>query len=323
MTDWAPPAWAKDVLAEPGGVGVARLDGNRIRGASGAEIGFVDHGILRFGVSADDPSIKFYQSVGGANFHDRSKVGYAMTTLDTPIYAAYLKLIRPAKSGALVADIGGGDGRNATPWLAETDARVVVVDPIFDGLSRFRQRLEAEHPQWHDRVLLVEGDARRLPLRSEAFDAVQSIEALAYLNEEYAAGLQECRRVMQAAAHFLVSDRDYESGLLLQLLYFSGVSGMLKQVGNRDLWDGAPDNLVRSRCFTREELVAMAESCNLHVLEQHGISSLSLVLSYLRGLGKLGGPEDEKHLPAVHRLLSELGGSGRMMRAHTLVCRRA
>jgi SAM-dependent methyltransferase len=323
MTEWAPPAWAKDVLAEPGGMAAAGLSGSRILSESGREIGIVDHGILRFGVSADDPSIKFYQSVGGANFHDRSKVGYAMTTLDTPIYAGYLKLIRPAKSGALIADIGGGDGRNAMPWLAETDARVVVVDPIFDGLSRFRQRLDTEHPQWRDRVLLIEGDARRLPLKSETFDAVQSIEALAYLNEEYNAGMMECRRVMHRAAHFLVSDRDYESGLLLQLLYFSGVAGMLKQIGTRDLWDGAPNNLVRSRCFTREELVAMAESCNLHVLEQHGISSMSLILSYLRGLGKLGGPEDEKHLPQVHKLLAELGRQGRMMRSHTLVCRRA
>jgi len=323
MTEWAPPLWAKDVLAEPGGMAEASLSANRIFDHAGGQIGFVDHGILRFGVSADDPSIKFYQSVGGANFHDRSKVGYAMTTLDTPIYANYLKLIRPARAGALIADIGGGDGRNAMPWLAETDARVVVVDPIFDGLSRFRQRLEAEHPQWQDRVLLIEGDARRLPLKSDIFDAVQSIEALAYLNEEYAAGMRECRRLMEASAHFLVSDRDYEGGLLLQLLYFSGVEGLLKQVGNRDLWDGAPDNLVRSRCFTREELVEMAESCNLHVLEQHGISSLSLILSYLRGSGKLGGPADEKHLPKVHKLLEELGSNGRMMRSHTLVCRRA
>lgn len=323
MTETAVPLWIKDVLAEPGGTAAAGISGNRILSKAGAEIGVVDQGILRFGVSANDPSIQFYQKVGGANFHDRSKVGYAMTTLDTPIYADYLKLIRPAKTGALVADIGGGDGRNAMPWLHETDARVVVVDPIFDGLYRFRKRLEAEHPHWLDRVLLIEGDARRLPLKSGIFDAVQSIEALAYLNDDYDAGMTECGRLMSESAHFLVSDRDYESGLLLQLLYFSGVAGMLKQAGNRDLWDGSPDNMVRSRCFTREELVEMAEACGLHVLEQHGISSLSLILSYLRGLGKLGGPEDEKHLPDVHKLLSELGGNGRMMRSHTLVCRKA
>lgn len=323
MTAWVEPDWARDVLSVPGGAAPATIAGDRILTGAGEAIGYVDSGVLRFGVRSDDPSIRFYQKVGGANFHDRSKVGYAMTTLDTPVYADYLKLIRPAKGGALVADIGGGDGRNATPWLVETDARVVVVDPIFDGLYRFRQRLEADHPQWLDRVLLIEGDARRIPLQSGVFDAVQSIEALAYLNEDYAAGLKECRRILADAAHLLVSDRDHEGGLLLQLLYFDGVAGMLKQVGNRDLWDGAPDNMVRSRCFTREELVEMAEACGLHVLEQLGISSMSLILSYLRGVGKVGVAEDERLLPEVHALLKELGRNGRMMRSHTLVCRKA
>lgn len=322
MAAWIEPLWAKDVLAAPGGEASASISGDRILSAAGESIGYVDSGVLRFGVRSDDPSIRWYQTVGGANFHDRSKVGYAMTTLDTPIYAGYTKLIRPSRVGALVADIGGGDGRNTMPWLHETDARIVVVDPIFDGLHRFRQRLEADHPQWLDRVLLIEGDARRVPLKGGAFDAVQSIEALAYLNEDYAAGLKECRRLMEASAHLLVSDRDYEGGLLLQLLYFDGIAGMLKQVGNRDLWDGSADNMVRSRCFTREELVDMAEGCGLHVLEQHGISSLSLILSYLRGVGKLGGAEDEPHLPEVHKLLAWLGDHGRMMRSHTLVCRK-
>jgi hypothetical protein len=49
---------------------------------------------------------------------------------------------------------------------------------------------------------------------------------------------------------------------------------------------------------------------------------MSLILSYLRGVGKLGGPEDEPHLAEVHKLLAELGRSGRMMRSNTLVCRK-
>jgi ubiquinone/menaquinone biosynthesis C-methylase UbiE len=322
MTAWIEPLWTKDVLAAPGGA-AASVSGDRILSAAGEPVGYIDSGVLRFGARSDDPSIRWYQKVGGANFHDRSKVGYAMTTLDTPIYAGYTKLIRPSRAGALVADVGGGDGRNAMPWLNETDARIVIVDPIFDGLLRLRQRLETEHPQWLDRVLLIEGDARRIPLRSGVFDAVQSIEALAYLNEDYAAGLKECRRIMEGTAHLLVSDRDYEGGLLLQLLYFDGVAGMLKQVGKREIWDGSADNMVRSRCFTREELVEMAESCGLHVLEQHGISSMSLILSYLRGAGKLGGAGDEPHLHEVHKLLAWLGQNGRMMRSNTLVCRKA
>jgi SAM-dependent methyltransferase len=321
MTVWNGPTWSNDVLATPGGDAVAMIAGDNIVSQDGTVIGHVDTGVLRFGFPSDDASVRFYKSVGGANFQGRSKVGYAMGTLDTPVYAEYLTLIRPTRVSALVADVGGGDGRNVMPWLAETDARIVVVDPIVDGLLRFRRQLETEHPQWLDRVLLIEGDARKLPLRSAAFDAVQSVEALAYLNEDYAVGLRECRRLMRQAAHLLVADRDYEGALMLQLLYFNGVAGMLKQAGGTSMWDGVPDNLVRSRCFTREELVEMAEICGLHVLEQHGISSLSLVMSYLRSEGKLGGSEDEPLLPEVHALLKQLGRDGRMMRSHVLVCR--
>jgi SAM-dependent methyltransferase len=319
----AEPLWAKDVLAVPGGEMPVQISDGNILSARGDRIGSVDSGVLRFGMRPDDPSIRFYQKVGGADFHERSKVGYAMTTLDTPVYAGYLKRIRPEADSALVADIGGGDGRNAMPWLAETTARIVVVDPIAEGLLRFRHRLAQEHPEWLDRVLLIEGDARSLPLRNGAFDAVQSIEALYYLNEDYEVGLKQCRRLLKDGAKLLISDRDYEGGLLLQLLYFSGVAGMLKQSKSREVWDGSADNMVRSRCFTREELVETAESCGLHVLEQLGISSMSLVLSYLRGLGKVGDAEDEALLPEVHALLQELGRTGRMTRAHTLICRKA
>jgi hypothetical protein len=313
--------WCDDLLAEPGGGAAARLSGDSIVTGDGKTIGHVQGGILRFGVPAEDPSIEFYKAIGGANFHDRAKVGYAMTTLDTPVYHDYLKLIRPKQPGAILADIGGGDGRNAVPWLAETDARVVVVDPIVDGLVRFRARLESEHPDWLDRVLLIEADARRIPLKGGSCDAVQAVEALCFLNEEYEMGMRECRRLMSGAAHLLVAERDYESGLIVQLLYGDGVAGMLRYAKTNDFWDGPADHLVRSRCFTREQLAEIVERCGLHVVDQCGISSFSMIMSYLRGQGRLGGPEDEPLLPEVHALLKQFGRDGRMMRSHVLVCR--
>lgn len=317
------PLWRNEILAEPGTGAPATVAGDQVVTADGRRIGHVQAGIVRFGVPAEDPSIEFYKSIGGADFHERSKVGYAMTTLDTPVYHDYLKRIRPAHPDAIIADIGGGDGRNAMPWLAETTARVVVIDPIADGLIRFRARLESEHPEWLDRVLLIEADSRRLPLRNASCAAVQAVEALAFLNEEYDTGIRECRRVMQDKAHLLVAERDYESGLIVQLLYVDGIAGMLKHSKTGDFWDGPAGNLVRSASFTREELVEIVERCGLHVLEQCGISFFSMIISYLRGQGRLGGPEDEPLLPEVHALLKELGRDGRMMRSHVLVCRKA
>jgi SAM-dependent methyltransferase len=314
--------WCNGILAEPGGSAPATVEGDSIM-AGGKRIGQVQSGILRFGVPEEDPSIEFYKAIGGANFHDRAKVGYAMTTLDTPVYHDYLKLIRPTRTQPILADIGGGDGRNAVPWLAETDARVVVIDPIVEGLLRFRARLESEHPQWLDRVLLVEADARRIPLRSGSCDAVQAVEALCFLNEDYEVGMRECRRLMSGGAHLLVAERDYESGLIVQLLYGEGVKGMLRHAKTNDFWDGPPDRQVRSRSFTREQLVENVERCGLHVLDQCGVSSFSMIMSYLRGQGRLGGPEDEPLLAQVHDLLKRLGRDGRMMRSHVLICRAA
>jgi hypothetical protein len=80
---------------------------------------------------------------------------------------------------------------------------------------------------------------------------------------------------------------------------------------------------VRSRAFTREQLVEIVERCGLHVLDQAGISSFSMIMSYLRGQGRLGGPEDEPLLPEVHAFLKRRGRDGRMMRSHVLICRAA
>jgi ubiquinone/menaquinone biosynthesis C-methylase UbiE len=320
MNEHGVPDWSGFVIAAPGGGQDARLSGRDILSGSGKSLGRVDEGILRFGVKANDPSIEFYKTAGGADFHARSKVGYAMTSLDTPVYHAYLDRIAPDTSDGIIVDIGGGDGRNAMPWLHK-GYRVILVDPIFDALLRFRRRLEADQAELLHRILLIEGDARQLPLLAGACRVAQSIEALAYLNEEYEFGIKECLRVMADDARLLIADRDYEGGLLMRLFYFGGIAGMLKYAGTRDIWDGSPDNLVRSRCFTVEEYRAMAESSGLEIVEESGISSMSLVLAHLRSLGKIG-PEEDAHLPQVHALLKELAGSGRMRRSHVLICRK-
>ena len=72
-----------------------------------------------------------------------------MTTLDTPVHRAYLDRIRPdARPDAVIADIGGGDGRNAVPWLEAGFHRIIVVDPIASALMRLRQRIAASNPEW-------------------------------------------------------------------------------------------------------------------------------------------------------------------------------
>jgi ubiquinone/menaquinone biosynthesis C-methylase UbiE len=315
------PGWASDVLAAPGTSHYLRIQADRLIDPAGKTVGTVGEGVVRFPVATADASISFYREADGAHFHERADVAYAMTSLDAHVYHGYLERIRPPDPAALIVDVGGGDGRNATPWLRWGFQRVVVVDAAGAALERLRGRIAARNPEWLSRVLLIEADARALPLRDGCADRVQSIEALAYLNDDYAAGLRECRRVMARDARLLVADRDYEAGLLTRLFYGGGIRGMLEQAGRRTIVDGNATGSVRSRCFTAGELAVLVEQSGLRIVSQAGISALSLILGHERAAGRLA-PEDESHLPAMHALLRDLGRDGALRRSHVVVAAR-
>ncbi|PYR68346.1 MAG: hypothetical protein DMF88_09540 [Acidobacteria bacterium] len=280
------------------------------------------NGVLRAALPGNDPAITFYRDAGGAHFQERSRVGYAMTTLDTSVYHGYLAGIRPADLNAVIVDVGGGDGRNALPWLEWGYRRLVVIDPAGAALERLRAAIAGRDPQWLDRVLLIEADARTLPLRSNVAARIFAIEALAYLNEDYGCGVRECARAMAADGRVLLADRDYEGALLTRLFYGGGIAGMLAQGDTRDVVDGNADCSVRSRCFTFDELTREIEHAGLRIVASYGVSAMSLVLGYLRNTGRIT-PEDDSRLPEVHRLLAALGREGAMRRSHVIIAEHA
>ncbi len=83
-----------------------------------------------------------------------------MSSLDTPIYHARIDDVLPADRDAIIVDVGGGDGRNAGHCLNRGCRRVIVVDAVAEALMRFRQRVAEHNPDWLDRLLLIEADAR-------------------------------------------------------------------------------------------------------------------------------------------------------------------
>jgi ubiquinone/menaquinone biosynthesis C-methylase UbiE len=302
------PSWASEVLAAPPDT--------------------IEAGIAVFAVAAADPSIAFYQAVDGAHFHERSSVAFAMTTLDTVVYHGYLDEWRGRAPepdqpdlDQVVVDIGGGDGRNAWPWLRWGYRRVVVVDPVRAALGRFRDRVAQENPDWLDRLLLIQGDARRLPLRSGCAGRVQAIESLYYLNEDYEIGLAEAVRLLGAGGSLLLSERDYEATLLVRLLYFGGLAGLLDQADGRDAFDGDDRQMVRTRTFTADEIAATVERHGLRIRSQRGVSALSFLLGYLRNHGGLTA-SDQFRLADTHRLLHRLGRDGRFLRCHVVIADR-
>jgi ubiquinone/menaquinone biosynthesis C-methylase UbiE len=286
--------------------------------AGNRSVGGIDNGILRFQMVSADPSIEYYRTIGGAHFHERSAVPFAMTSLDTPVYHDYLREFAPDSHDSLVIDVGGGDGRNAVPWLKDGFKRVVVIDATAAALFRFRARILAENPEWLERIVLIECDARALPLANDTADRVLAIESLYYLNEEYELGLAECYRVMRPQARLLLADRTYEGALLTQLLYYGGVDGMLETADRREMWDGENQHRVRTRCFSREELHAILAAQGFEIIDWGGISAFSLVLSFLSKLDRLG-PYTEAQLAAVRQLLISLGRSGCSRRCHVVI----
>ena len=315
------PPWALEILALPGTETAPAFERGLLLGSEGQVGGTVDRGIARFPIPEVDSSIDFYRGIGGARFHERSAVPYATSALDTEIYHGYLAELRPENVEAVIVDVGGGDGRNTLPWLRWGFRRVVMIDAAYAALARFRDRIAAEQREWLDRLLLIEADIRRIPLRSGCAVRVQAIEALAYLNEDYAEGLRQCARLLADGGRLVVADRDYEAGLLTRLFYSGGVRGMLEQADKHTIWDGNAESVVHSRCFTADEFAAMMQNNGLLILSHRGVSALSLVLGHEWATKRLV-TGDVAHLSQVHALLRKLGATGQMRRSHVIVAQR-
>jgi SAM-dependent methyltransferase len=310
------PLWAFDILRCPTTGNPLRLDQNRLLRSDHSQAALIEKGVVRFAIASPDPSITFYSEAGGARFHERAIEPFAMSALDTSVYHAHLNELCPREMDQPIVDVGGGDGRNAKFLLERGHQRVILVDAVAAALMRFRDRLEQKQPELLDSILFIEADARHLPIADNTARSVISIETLCYLNEDYELGLAECVRILQAGGVLIVSDRDYEGGLVLRLIYH-GISGLLQSYGNRSLWDGRADALVRSRTFTEQELTNLIKSHGLQVKSVRGMSLLPLVFGWLRGRNLIQADECDK-LPAIRALLAELALNGRMRRCHVV-----
>jgi ubiquinone/menaquinone biosynthesis C-methylase UbiE len=316
-TDYDLPSWAWSELVAPDGDHPIRQRDGLLIGESSKPIARIDNGVIRFTLEPNG-TIEYYRSIGGAHFYERSGVPYAMSALDTPVYRSYLERVAPLNREALVVDIGGGDGRNAFPWLEWGYKRVVLVDPVAAALWRFRERVAAHDRAWLERILLIECDARALPLRTASAELLLAIESLYYLNEDYELGIRECKRIMSSPGCLLLSDRDYEGALLTRLLYYGGIPALLEMAGSREMWDGEGASRLRSRCFTQAEMIGAVQREGLQVIEAHGISLFSLIISFLSKQNPNAVPADAP-LEKLNDLLRMLGLGGSARRCNVLI----
>jgi SAM-dependent methyltransferase len=315
------PQWARDILACPRCRAPLCHAGRTFRCARCGTVGRWDNGLARFDIATHDPAIAWYESIGGTRFHERMQIAYTMSALDAPVYHSFLERVRPGRQDSVIVDLGAGDGRNTLPWLAWGCQRVIAVDAVPASLARLRAHVCERRAQWLHNVLLIQADARRLPLVTGSVACTTAIETLYYLNEDYAAGLAECRRILDSDGRLLTAERSWEGALLTHLLY-GGVAAFCQLAAGRDVWDGEPGHPVRSRSFTEAELRAALEKSGFVILESAGAPVFSVVLGYLRGQGEIGAGDDI-YRPQVDECLRALARHGTMRKAHVMIARPA
>ncbi|MDO8446234.1 MAG: methyltransferase domain-containing protein [Deltaproteobacteria bacterium] len=317
---WPIPDWAMDMLACPTCKGNLSTNIERFLCPKCGQVGIWKDGILRFSINEADPSISWYTAKNGTQFQERAKLPFTMSSLDTLVYHSYLERIKPANTDSVIVDVGAGDGRNTEPWLRWGYKHIVAIDPVLSSLKRFQSLMYGSHPEWIAQCLLIQGEARHIPIASQKADLVFAIESLYYLSENYELGLAECGRVIKNGGLFLTSERAWEGALLSQLLY-GGVQNMIMLHHDRYMLEGLLDNRVRLRTFTEDELLSIIKDAGLVSVEIKGISVLSVVLGYLRGQGKIS-IEDEKYIPEVINLLQDLMDKNTTRRTHIVLARK-
>jgi SAM-dependent methyltransferase len=124
------------------------------------------------------------------------------------IIAQLLKRITSSKPVATpldLLDLGCGTGANL-PMLREAVGRDGAVTGL--DFSPLALQFARTHPASQG-VLLLQGDAQRLPFPDASFDVVTMLDVLEHLPDDVCA-LQEVRRVLRPGGHFVFSVPAYQ-----------------------------------------------------------------------------------------------------------------
>jgi ubiquinone/menaquinone biosynthesis C-methylase UbiE len=311
------PCWALDILACPVCHGTLEIIKDDFYCKKCNKVGSWKQGIAWFTVSDNDSSILWYDAKGGTDFQQRTKIHFTMSSLDAVSYHDLLFQYKPISKFSFIADVGSGDGRNTLPWVRDGYNRIIAIDPIADSLKNLRIAALSCHDDASNNLLLIRADARFLPLKDQAIDLALAIESLAYLNDDYQHGLNQCARVLKRNALLIVSETSREGSLIFALLY-GGVKQFTSMQGERFVHDGPVESPVKHLIFTENELLERIRQAELTPVHICGLSLLSIIFGYLRGRGEII-KESDRYLPIVNAMLNELRDSGTAYRTHIVI----
>ncbi len=193
------------------------------------------------------------------------------------------------KPGALILDIGCGEGRHTCAGYQQKGVTVVGADLCFDSLKEARHRL-----QFHDRLGehgggawgLLQTDITRLPFTDGRFDLVICSEVLEHIPEDSAA-MHEIIRVVKPGGDLVVSVPRYYPERICWVLsdeYFNANQGHV-------------------RIYRQEQLVRRLENLGVRKYARHFAHSLHSPYWWLKCLV---GPARTDSTPVnlYHRFLT-------------------
>ena len=118
-------------------------------------------------------------------------MGKYLTKIETNFVSDSIKQTQPR----MIMDIGAGAGKFSL-LASEKKANVVSIDIDSIGLKRIKLQ--------NSNIHVIKGDARKIPLRSEVFDAVFMIEVLDYISEGDEI-FKECYRTLKLEGSLVFS----------------------------------------------------------------------------------------------------------------------
>jgi ubiquinone/menaquinone biosynthesis C-methylase UbiE len=121
----------------------------------------------------------------------KTRMGKYLTSIETDFISSFVDLSKVR----LIVDVGAEAGRFS---LLAASGNVEVVSLDIDAYSL--RRLKNKHKD----SIVIQADARHLPLKSGLFDAVFMIEVIDYIPESLTA-INECSRILKPASPFILS----------------------------------------------------------------------------------------------------------------------
>lgn len=174
-----------------------------------------------------------------------------MKLLAPTFFARQKNLLEVADGGRVLVDVGAGAGENCR-LLSKRFQRVVGID-----YNRWELGVYADSPA---NVLLVNGDASRLPVADKAADWVTCLEVLEHLPDDEAA-VREIARITKAGGFAVVSVPDARYPLL-----FDPINWFLERLFARHVGIGIW-GFGHVRLYRAEELQALLERHGFRVRE--------------------------------------------------------